>query len=144
MFGMPAVQTVDGDPTTDVRPSRGTTTAYWVFTLFITLTALSAGVSDILHLQPLYGVLLHLGYPPYFGTILGVAKVVGAIVLLAPRYPLLKEWAYAGMFCDYAAAVASHAAAGDGAGAMAGPILSMAAMAASWYLRPPSRRLRQG
>jgi hypothetical protein len=138
------MQVDSANPKTDIRPSRGATIAYWVFTLFITLTALAAGASDILHLQPLYGILLHLGYPPYFGAILGVAKVIGAIVLLTPRYPLFKEWAYAGMFCDYAAAIASHAAAGDGASAVAGPALSMAAMAASWYLRPSSRRLSRG
>jgi hypothetical protein len=121
--------------------SRAANIAYWVGTLFVTLAALWSGVADLLHLQPLYGLLLHLGYPSYFGTILGGWKVLGAFVLLAPRFSLLKEWAYAGMFCDYVSAVASHAAVGDGAGALAGPILSMGALAASWYLRPESRRL---
>ena len=72
-------------------PARGR--VYWACTLFVTLTALGAGVLDILHLQPLFGLLLHLGYPSYFATVLGVWKVLGAIVLLAPRYPLVKEWA---------------------------------------------------
>jgi hypothetical protein len=61
--------------------------------------------------------------------------------LLSPRLPLLKEWAYAGMFFDYAAAVTSHAASGDSATALAGPIVALAIAAASWYLRAPSRRL---
>ena len=126
---------------THAPPSRGAMIGYWVLTLFVAIPALMAGAMDVLHVQPLFGLLLHLGYPAYFATILGVWKVVGAIVLLAPRYPLIKEWAYAGMVIDYSSAVLSHAASGDGAGAIAGPALSLVALAASWYLRPRSRRL---
>lgn len=114
---------------------------YWLFTLLVVAPALVAGAMDVLHLQPLFGLLLHLGYPAYFATILGVWKVLGAIVLLAPRSPLLKEWAYAGMAIDYSSAALSHAALGDGVAAIAGPALSLAALAASWYLRPRARRL---
>jgi hypothetical protein len=99
---------------------------------------------DVLHVQPLFGLLLHLGYPSYFATLLGVWKVLGAIVLVAPRYPVIKEWAYAGMVIDYSSAVISHLASGDGAGATVGPIVSLAALAVSWYLRPQSRRMKQG
>ncbi len=117
--------------------------AYWSFTIFVTFTAVGAGVSDILHLQPLYGILLHLGYPPYFATLLGTWKVIGAIVLFSPRLPLVKEWAYAGMFCDYVSATVSHAAANDGVAALVGPLVSMGALAASWYLRPASRTIHR-
>jgi hypothetical protein len=122
-------------------PSRRAIIAYWAFTLFITLTGLAAGASDILHLQPLYGVLLHLGYPPYFASLLGGWKVVGALVLLVPRGPLFKEWAYAGLLCDYVSATVSHIAAGDSVSAWLGPVVSLGALAASWYLRPQSRRI---
>lgn len=121
--------------------SRVPAVAYWVGTLFVALTALGAGIGDILHAQPLFGILLHLGYPPYFSTLLGLCKVAGAVVLLAPRSPLAKEWAYAGMFFDYCFASVSHLAAGDGAAAAVGPIVSLVALAVSWYLRPASRRL---
>jgi hypothetical protein len=120
-------------------PARGR--AYWACTLFVALTALGAGVMDILHLQPLFGLLLHLGYPPYFATLLGGWKILGAIVLLAPRYPLIKEWAYAGMIIDYSSAVVSHWACGDAATALVGPMVSIAALVGSWYLRPQPRRL---
>jgi hypothetical protein len=135
--------------TTDIRavspiaaltPSRASA-GYWVGTLFVTLTALVAGTADILHAQPLYGMLLQLGYPGYFATLLGLFKVAGAVVLLAPRWPLLKEWAYAGMFCDYCCAIASHAVTGEGAGAAIGALFALVALAASWRLRPASRRL---
>jgi hypothetical protein len=115
--------------------------AYWACTLFVALTALGAGLMDLLHMQPLFGLMLHLGYPPYFATVLGVWKSLGAIVLLAPRQPLVKEWAYAGMFIDLSSAVVSHWASGDAATALAGPIVSIGALVGSWYLRPRSRRL---
>jgi hypothetical protein len=114
---------------------------YWAATLFVAVTSLAAGVADMLHVQPLYGIMLHLGYPPYFATLLGLGKVVGAAVLLAPRGPLVKEWAYAALFCDYCCATVSHVAAGDGIGAVAGPLFAFGALVASWYLRPASRRL---
>jgi hypothetical protein len=100
-----------------------------------------AGVTDILHAQPLLAVLLHLGYPPYFGTLLGVWKLLGAAALLAPRYPLVKEWAYAGLFFDFTAAMVSHLAAGDGAGALIGPTVLTVLLAGSYFTRPQSRRL---
>jgi hypothetical protein len=128
-------------PGTHVHWTRAV--AYWTTTLFVALTALSAGVMDILHLPPLFGLLLHLGYPPYFATMLGLWKMAGALVLVAPRYPLVKEWAYAGMVIDLSSAVTSHLASGDGAVAVIGPIISMGALAGSWYLRPQSRRLTQ-
>jgi hypothetical protein len=128
-------------PSAPVTPSRASTVVYWAGTLFVTLTALGAGFADIFHAQPLYGVLLHLGYPAYFATLLGLWKVVGAVVLLAPRWPLVKEWAYAGMLCDYCCAIVSHVAVGDGASAVVGPLVALAALAASWHLRPEARRL---
>ncbi len=117
------------------------TKVYWALTLFLALTGISAGLFDVLRLPPLYGLLIHLGYPPYFGPILGVWKILGGVALLAPRRPLLKEWAYAGMFIDYSSATISHLAMADGVAAALGPLLSAAFLIGSWYLRPPSRRL---
>jgi hypothetical protein len=142
---MPAVASDPSALPIDARnlaPSRKAIVTYWVCTLFVALTALGAGIMDILHLEPLFGLLLHLGYPSYFATILGVWKVLGALVLVAPRYPLVKEWAYAGMVIDYSSAVISHAASGDPGGATVGPLVSILLLAASWHLRPPTRRLR--
>jgi hypothetical protein len=121
--------------------SRKWMIAYWVFTLYIASTQLWGGVTDILHAPPLFAILLHLGYPPHFSTLLGTWKVLGAVALLAPRYPLLKEWVYAGMFFDFSAAMVAHAAAGDGVASQIGPLLSIAMLFGSWYLRPQPRRL---
>jgi DoxX-like family len=122
--------------------SRKRAIVYWVATAIVAGNAVVAGMIDILRVQPFFGILLHLGYPGYFGTIPGTWKVLGAVALLAPRYPLVKEWAYAGSFVDYTAAVASYVAVGEGlASNLAGPIVSIVFLVVSWALRPPSRRV---
>lgn len=91
-----------------------------------------------------HGVVPVLGYPMYFFGILGVWKALGAIAILAPRYPRLKEWAYAGIFFDLTGAAASCAAVG-GYGAygfhVIAPLVLTGVMVASWALRPESRVL---
>jgi len=53
----------------------------------------------------------HLGYPEYFGVMLTVFKVLGALALIIPQVPArVKEWAYAGFVIDFIAAFVSHAA----------------------------------
>ncbi len=74
---------------------------YWVTTIFVALCIGSGGVAQVAHLQQnVDGFTRVLGYPLYFVTVLGVWKVLGAIAILVPRFPRLKEWAYAGIFFD--------------------------------------------
>src|SRR6185295_867667 len=54
-----------------------------------------------------------LGYPVYFLTIIGVWKILGAVAVLIPKFPLLKEWAYAGFFFLMTGAIFSHIAIGS-------------------------------
>ncbi len=85
-----------------------------------------------------------LGYPMYFFAILGFWKVLGAIAILVPRFPRLKEWAYAGIFFDLTGAAASCAAVG-GYGAygfhVIAPLIITGFCVASWALRPESRKI---
>ena len=120
---------------------RGRMVAYWVATVFIAGTSAVAGAMDILRIQPLFGILLHLGFPAYFSTILGLWKILGALALIAPRLPRVKEWAYAGFFFDFSSATASHLVVGDGASALVGPVMSIVLLFVSWALRPLSRKL---
>src|SRR3984885_6047418 len=120
--------------------SRNRDFAYWVATVLVAAEAAVGGVADILQLPPFFPTLIHLGYPGYFSVILGVWKVLGAVAILAPRLPRLKEWAYAGLFFDFTAATASHAAIGEAA-QLVGPISSIVFLAASYALRPSSRRV---
>lgn len=127
------------DPARSAVPSRARTVGYWVATGFAAAELLTGGAWDILRTPYVSAVLTHLGYPGYFLVLLGVWKVLGGVALLAPRFPRLKEWAYAGAFFNYTGAVASHLAVGDGAGAVAYPIIQIGLLIGSWMLRPPAR-----
>ena len=81
---------------------------YWTTTAVLAAECLVGGVMGASRLQPFKDVLTHLGYPPYFMTILGACYVLAGLVLLAPRLPLIKEWAYAGLIFIYTGATASH------------------------------------
>ena len=120
---------------------RARALTYWIATVFVAGAALGSGSMNLARAALVVGALAHLGYPPYFGSLLGAAKVLGGIALLAPGWPRIKEWAYAGMFFDYAAAVVSYTAIGDATAAnLSGPIVSAALLAVSWAARPASRR----
>jgi uncharacterized membrane protein YphA (DoxX/SURF4 family) len=112
---------------------------YWVTTGLVAFVFLAGGVSDVTHAPNVMGGMTHLGYPAYFVTLLGVWKLLGALALLAPGFPRLKEWAYAGMFFDLTGAAVSHGAVGDPVGNILTPLLIVALLIASWALRPESR-----
>jgi uncharacterized membrane protein YphA (DoxX/SURF4 family) len=114
---------------------------YWTTTVVLAAECLVGGVMGALRLQPFKGITTHLGYPPYFMTLHGVCYVAAGIVLLAPRLPRLKEWAYAGLMFTYAGATASHVFVRDDAKNLVGPLIFVALAAASWALRPVSRRV---
>jgi hypothetical protein len=117
------------------------TISYWTATIIIAFVLLSGGAADLFRQKDTVGGMLHLGYPIYFVSILGVWKVFGAVALLAPRFPRLKEWAYAGVFFDLTGAAISHAACNDAIWHVI-VTLSFAGIAlASWALRPPERKL---
>jgi uncharacterized membrane protein YphA (DoxX/SURF4 family) len=115
--------------------------AYWVTTALTAFVFLSGGVMDIIQPPDLIKGMTDLGYTAYFTTILGVWKILGAIAVLAPRFPILKEWAYAGMFFDLSGAAASHASVGDPMAKIVTPLILLGIVMASWALRPDSRRL---
>jgi uncharacterized membrane protein YphA (DoxX/SURF4 family) len=121
---------------------------YWVTTIIVALELLTGGVTDLIHGpallfagDPVVSVLAQLGYPVYLLTILGVWKLLGAVVLLVPRFPRLKEWAYAGTFIEMTGAAASWVARGGGMGDLIVPLAFAVLTLTSWALRPPSRTL---
>jgi uncharacterized membrane protein YphA (DoxX/SURF4 family) len=115
---------------------------YWVTTVVAALAFDVPGVLNLIRSPHVAQDMAHLGYPPYFLSILGTWKVLAAIAIVAPRFPRLKEWAYAGMIFDLTGAALSRAAIGDGAPMVAVPLMIAGVVLASWSLRPPSRRLQ--
>ena len=118
---------------------------YWTTTILVAFFIGSGGLAQLWQYHAnLHGVVPVLGYPMYFFAILGFWKVPGAIAILAPRFPRLKEWAYAGIFFDLTGAVASIAAVGSyGAYAfhIVAPLIIAGLAVASWALRTDSRRI---
>lgn len=125
---------------TAIAPTRLRTTAYWTATVILVTECLGGGAMGALQLSPFLDTAIYLGYPAYFMSILGVWYVSAGFVLLAPRLPRLKEWAYAGLVFNYTGAAASHIWVGDGAEKLIGPLIFLGLTAASWALRPPARR----
>lgn len=122
--------------------NRTKTVAYWLTTAVIAFVMVSGGAAELARLQPTTEGMLKLGYPPYVMTILGVWKLLGAIVLLVPALPRLKEWAYAGIVFSMTGAVASHVAVGDSARHVLVPAIFALVAIGSWAFRPAARTLR--
>jgi uncharacterized membrane protein YphA (DoxX/SURF4 family) len=117
------------------------TTVYWVATLLGPASFVIGGYLHLTRDPQVMATLAHLGYPPYFATILGVWKLLGAIAIVAPGSPRLKEWAYAGFFFDLTGAAATRAFVGDGVVDIIAPLAFLALVAASWALQPARRGL---
>lgn len=114
---------------------------YWIATIWLALGMLSSGIVQLIKMKEEVDMMTHLGYPLYFLTILGIWKMMGVVTVLIPKFPLLKEWAYAGFFFAMSGAVFSHVASGDGAKEFFGPVLLLILIVVSWYFRPADRKV---
>ena len=114
---------------------------YWIATLWLALGMTSTGVVQLMKIDEEIALMEGLGYPIYLLTILGVWKILGVIAVLIPKFPLLKEWAYAGFFFNMSGAVFSHIASGSAGQDYFGPILLIVLTVVSWYFRPADRTL---
>lgn len=114
---------------------------YWIATIWMSFGMAAGGIAQLMHVKEAEEGLVRLGYPAYFLTIIGLWKVLGVVAVLAPKFPLVKEWAYAGFFFVMLGALFSHAAVGDKASEFFGPALFIVLIVTSWYLRPAGRKL---
>ena len=112
---------------------------YWATTVILAMGLLSGGLAQLVRRPETIEGLTHLGYPVYMSAILGFWKVCGAVTLLVPGLPRLKEWAYAGIFFNMTGAVVSHAVSGDATFHLIAPMFFVVLDIASWALRPQSR-----
>lgn len=114
---------------------------YWIFTAWLALGMLSTGVVQVLKTTEETDLMARLGYPAYFLTIIGIWKLLGVMAILVPKFPLLKEWTYAGFFFAMTGAVFSHLASGSAMGDLFGPLLLLALTIISWYFRPEDKKI---
>ena len=114
---------------------------YWIATIWLSLGMLSTAVVQLLKTKEEVDMMTRLGYPAYLLTIIGVWKILGVTAVLIPKFPLVKEWAYAGFFIAMSGAVMSHLIIGDELKEIFGPGLLLILTVISWYFRPADRKL---
>jgi DoxX-like family len=115
--------------------------AYWAVTGFLCFGMLLGGSGQLYRASFNVEGIVHLGFPLYMLTIIGLWKVLAVVAILIPKYLLLKEWAYAGLFFLLSGGVVSHFASGDGILEALPVFMFMCLTVASWYLRPAEMRL---
>ena len=120
-------------------PSKGKIIGYWIATVILAGGTTASGMAALMKVPDVVKVYQGLGYPLYFMTLLGTAKVLGAITVIIPKFPRLKEWAYAGLCINFTSAFVSHVASGDPIAKIAPPLVFLAICLTSYFLRPPSR-----
>jgi uncharacterized membrane protein YphA (DoxX/SURF4 family) len=115
------------------------TIVYWATTALLAFVMLSGAIGELTQQWGTLETHTILGYPIYLLAIIGSWKILGSIAILVPRFPRLKEWAYAGMFFNMTGAFLSHAVVGDGAYHLVATSSVALLVVASWALRPQSR-----
>ena len=122
---------------------KGGKIIFWISTLWLALGMVSTGLGQLLKFkgQGDAEMIAHLGYPYYLLTILGIWKMLGAVAVLIPKYPVIKEWAYAGFFFAMTGAIFSHFASGDSVIEIFPALLLLVLTVISWYFRPADRKL---
>ncbi len=116
---------------------------YWIATIWLALGMVSTGAVQLFKMKEGQGgvdMITHLGYPVYFLTILGIWKILGAIAVIIPKFPLLKEWAYAGFLFAMSGAIFSHTAVGS-VNEIFPSLLLLGLTVISWYFRPADRKI---
>ncbi len=114
---------------------------YWFATGFLALGMTAGGVQQLLQIGGYVPIVTGLGYPVYMLSILGVWKLLGVIAILLPRFPLIKEWAYAGFFFAMSGAAISHFTMGQPFAEAMPSLILLTVTVISWYFRPEDRRI---
>jgi len=114
---------------------------YWVATVFLSFGMLAGGIQQMLQIGGYNEIVTRLGYPLYMLSILGVWKILGVIVILLPKFHLVKEWAYAGFFFVMSGAAMSHLIMKEEFVEVLPSVTLLIAILVSWYFRPQNRRI---
>ncbi len=114
---------------------------YWTTTLFLSLGMTAGGVQQMLQIGGYNEIVSSLDYPLYLLSILGVWKLLGVVAILIPKFPLLKEWAYAGFFFAMSGAFISHLVVRQAFSEAVPSLILLIVTVLSWYFRPADRKI---
>jgi uncharacterized membrane protein YphA (DoxX/SURF4 family) len=112
---------------------------YWVSTGLVGVMSLFAAFAYLSGSPQAVQGFAHVGYPQQLRIILGIAKLLGAIILLVPGLAKVKEWAYAGFTFAWISAFVAHYLAKDGPKAFM-PLILLLILVISYVTRPASRQ----
>jgi hypothetical protein len=104
---------------------------YWISTGIVSLMMLFSAYSYLTQ-ETMQQAFVHLGYPDHFRVELAIAKLLGALVLLAPLSPRIKEWAYVGFAITFVSAFVAHMSAGDPLSYSLPPLVFLAILGVSY------------
>lgn len=113
---------------------------YWITTIFLAVGMTAGGVQQTFQIGGYNAIVSGLGYPLYLLTILGIWKILGVVAILIPRFPLLKEWAYAGFFFAMSGAFVSHLVVRQSFAEAVPALVLLVVTVLSWYFRPNDRK----
>ncbi|MFB6456717.1 DoxX family protein [Chitinophaga sp. Hz27] len=114
---------------------------YWIATLWLALGLVSTAYVQLSGMKAENDFMTELGYPVYVLQLLGIWKILAVIAILIPRFPLVKEWAYAGLFFLCTGALYSHLTLHEGFSKIYPCLLILALTLISWFLRPANRKI---
>ncbi|KIG17084.1 hypothetical protein DB30_03681 [Enhygromyxa salina] len=120
--------------------SKGRKIGYWATTGLLGAALIGSGIMDLVGPPDLVESMERLGIPLYLPPLLGIAKLLAAAAILAPKFARLKEWAYAGLVIDFIGAAYVHIMSNE-ASEIVAPLVFLAVTFASWFLRPANRKL---
>ncbi|GAA5522183.1 DoxX family protein [Aliifodinibius salicampi] len=114
---------------------------YWITTGFLAFGMTAGGAQQLFQIGGYVEIVSQLGYPIYMLSILGFWKILGVIAVLVPKFPIVKEWAYAGFFFAMSGAAASHITVGQPFTEAIPSLVLLIMTVTSWYFRPADRRI---
>jgi hypothetical protein len=115
---------------------------YWIVTGFLAIAMIAGGTQQLFQIGGYNEIATHLGYPLYLLSIIGVWKILGVVTILLPKFPLVKEWAYAGFFFAMSGAAISHIAVGQPFTEAMPSLFLLLITVLSWYFRPIDRKVK--
>ena len=116
---------------------------YWMATSFLAFGMTAGGIQQVLQTGGYKDIVSRLGYPLYMLTILGAWKLLGVAAILVPKFPLIKEWAYAGFFFAMSSAAISHFAVGEPLTEAVPSLVLLLMTVVSWFFKPGDITLKQ-
>lgn len=126
-----------------MSPKATKITYYSVLTIF-SLFMLMDGTAGAMRVKDGVDAMLHLGYPVYVLSIVGIAKILGTIAILQPKFRTIKEWAYSGFTINFLGAFASRLFIGDSGFLLIFPIIMLAIMFSLYFLWKKTDQVKQG